>query len=66
MTGFLANVWLRTHQASFDLRRDAGIARPRLVAVWEIGSEGRPVCRWKEEDNPHERDTAPDAVPVSV
>ncbi len=53
MTGFLTHEWLRTHQASFELRRDAGVDRPRLAAIWEIGPEARPVCRWKEEDDPN-------------
>lgn len=53
MTGFLAFEWLRTHEASFKVRRDVGLDRPRLIAAWEVGTDGRPVCRWKEEDSPH-------------
>ena len=65
MTGFLANEWLRTHQASFDLRRGTGLERPRLVAVWSVGPEGRPVCRWSvssrnDEDDPHRQGSAPE------
>jgi hypothetical protein len=68
MTGFLTHEWLRTHQTSFDLRRMAALERPRLVAIWSVGPEGRPVChwsichgpachasveRWNDEDDPH-------------
>jgi hypothetical protein len=58
MTGFLAHEWLRAHQAPFDLRHEAGLERPLLVAVWSAGPEGRPVCRWavspwNDEDDPH-------------
>ena len=25
-------------------------ARPRLVAVWHLNADGRPVCRWSVSD----------------
>jgi hypothetical protein len=53
MTGLLTYDLLRTHQASFGPCRDVAVDRPRLVSAWTVGPEGRPVCQWKTEDNPH-------------
>jgi hypothetical protein len=53
MTGLLTYDLLRTHEASFDRRPDVTVDRPRLVAEWTVAPDGRPVCRWKAEDNPH-------------
>ncbi|MDR3538445.1 MAG: hypothetical protein P4L71_18260 [Acetobacteraceae bacterium] len=30
-------------------RGPASVTRPHLVATWEIGPQGRPVCRWSVE-----------------
>lgn len=51
MAGFLAFEWIRTHEASLDVCRDTGLARP--IATWAVGVHGRPICRWREEDSPH-------------
>jgi hypothetical protein len=53
MTGLLTYDLLRTHEASLDFLWDVAVDRPRLVAAWTVGPDGRPVCRWKAEDDPH-------------
>jgi hypothetical protein len=52
MTGLLTCDLLRTHEASFEIHPDVAVDRPRLIAEWTAGPDGRPVCRWKADDNP--------------
>lgn len=55
MTGFLTLDLLRTHDASFDLRRALGLDHsPVLALTWHIDANGRPISRWQDvRDNPH-------------
>jgi hypothetical protein len=53
MTGFLNLDLLRAHAAPGDRWPDRGraaLARPRLLAQWEVASDGRLVCCWRIDD----------------
>ena len=53
MTGFLNLDLLRAHEVPDLFWVDAGrnrTSRPRLIAEWHIAPNGRPVCRWRTED----------------
>ena len=49
MTGFLTIAQLRASEASgfvVGTRAVSPARQPRLVARWQAGQDGRPVCRW--------------------
>jgi hypothetical protein len=37
------------HTLGTPIFRQTLSERPRLVATWHVGAEGRPVCRWSVE-----------------
>jgi len=65
MTGFLNLNLLRAHAAPGNRWPGGGrvaLARPRLVAQWELASDGRLVCRWRIDDR---TEAEPSAGPLA-
>jgi hypothetical protein len=43
---FLSTLEAERSLGTPTFRQTTPSARPRLVATWHVGAEGRPVCRW--------------------